>query len=272
MLKKTIYKHTNTCCHTYIKCFLVAGVRFLLSVFFLLLYLLLLEDEDPQNVRSGKRGEEKWPYSHGKTLVKFIQFHWQLEILHISCRFIELSTSDFGNILRLLLSVGFCTKSESLVKFIDQYYDLFFFLYVSGRDSHFEMFSGPDFEESYLNIWSLLPAAAKSVLFCLRHVKLYYHANQIWHVCNNLLDAMVHSVPYGNCFSWLKKNSQTLREERTLQQTMMNNETMLSECSTFLRDIRFGIRFLVKNVAGFSFTLNWFLFLHFFSSTDKKKT
>ena len=136
MLKKTIYKHTNTCCHTYIKCFLVAGVRFLLSVFFLLLYLLLLEDEDPQNVRSGKRGEEKWPYSHGKTLVKFIQFHWQLEILHISCRFIELSTSDFDNILRLLLSVRFCTKSESLVKFIDQYYDLFFFLYVSGGDSH----------------------------------------------------------------------------------------------------------------------------------------
>ena len=38
-------------------------------------------------------------------------------------------------------------------------------LYVSGRDSHFEMFSGPDFEESYPNI--------------LRHVKLYYHANQI---------------------------------------------------------------------------------------------
>ena len=148
----------------------------------------------------------------------------------------------------------------------------FFFLYVSGRHSHFEMFSGPDFEESFLNIWSLLPAPAKSVLFCLRYVKLYYHANQIWHVCNNLLDAMAHWVPYGNCFSWLKKNSQTLREERTLQQTMMNNETMLSECSTFLRNIRFGIRFLVENVAGFSFTLNWFLFRHFFSSTGKKKT
>ena len=103
---------------------------------FLLLYLLLLEDEDPQNVRSGRRGEEKWLYSHGKTLVKFIKFHWQLEILHISCRFIELSTSDFDNILRLLLSVRFCTKSESLVKFIDQYYDLFFLLYASGRDSH----------------------------------------------------------------------------------------------------------------------------------------
>ena len=47
-------------------------------------------------------------------------------------------------------------------------------------------------------------------------------------------------VPYGNCFSWLKKNSQTLREERTLKQPMVNNETiMLSERATPLRDIRF---------------------------------
>ena len=103
-------------------------------------------------------------------------------------------------------------------------------------------------------------SADKSVLFWLRHVKLYYHANQIWHVCNNLLDAMV-QVPYGNCFSWLKKNSQTLREERTLQQPMVNNETiMLSERATLLRDIRFGIRFLVKNVVSFSFTLFFFIY------------
>ena len=61
-------------------------------------------------------------------------------------------------------------------------------------------------------------------------------------------------VPYGNCFSWLKKNSQTLREERTLQQPMVNNETiMLSECATLLRDIRFGIRILVKKVASVFF-------------------
>ena len=46
---------------------------------------------------------------------------------------------------------------------------------------------------------------------------------------------------------------------------------MLSECH-LLRDIRFGIRFLAKNVVSFSFTLDWFLFLHFFSSTGKKKT
>ena len=80
-------------------------------------------------------------------------------------------------------------------------------------------------------------------------------------------------VPYGNCFSWFKKNSQTLREERTLQQPMVNNETiMLSECATLLRDIPFGVQFLVKNVVSFSFTLDWLLFLHFFSSTGKEKT
>ena len=61
-------------------------------------------------------------------------------------------------------------------------------------------------------------------------------------------------VPYGNCFSWLKKNSQTLREERPLQQPMVNNETiMLPECATLLRDIRFGIRILVKKVASVFF-------------------
>ena len=80
-------------------------------------------------------------------------------------------------------------------------------------------------------------------------------------------------VSYGNCFSWLKKNSQTLREERTLQQPMVNNETiMLSECATLLRDITFEVQFLVKNVVSFSFTFDWFLFLHLFSSTGKKKT
>ena len=89
---------------------------------------------------------------------------------------------------------------------------------------------------------------------------------------NNLLDAMV-QVPYGNCFSWLKKNSQTSREERTLQQPMVNNETiMLSECATLLRDIPFGVQFLVKYVVSFSFILDWFLFLHLFSSTGNKKT
>ena len=143
----------------------------------------------------------------------------------------------------------------------------FFFLYVSDRDSLFEMFWGPNFEKSYPNIWSLLFCRQiRTFLLTSREVILSRKSN------NNLLDAMV-QVPYGNCFSWLKKNSQTLKEERTLQQPMVNNETiMLSERATLLRDIRFGIRFLVKNVVSFSFTLDWFPFLHFFSSTGKKKT
>ena len=78
-------------------------------------------------------------------------------------------------------------------------------------------------------------------------------------------------VPYGNCFSWLKTNSQTLREERTLQQPMVNNETiMLSERATPLRDIRFGIQFLEKNVVSFSFTL--FFFIYFLTQTRKRRT
>ena len=54
---------------------------------------------------------------------------------------------------------------------------------------------------------------------------------------------------------------------------MVNNETMmLSECATLLRDIPFGVQFLVKYVVSFSFILDWFLFLHLFSSTGNKKT
>ena len=175
--------------------------------------------------------------------------------------------SCFDNILRLLLSVGFCRKSESLVKFIDQYHDLSF---SCTSQAQVEIAISRCFQDRILRRvtrtsgpWCRLPP--KSVLFWLRHVKLYYHANEIWHVCNKLLDAVV-QVPYGNCFSWLKNNSQTLREERTfLQQPMVNNETiMLSECATRLRDIRFGVQFLVKNVVSFSFILDWFLFLHFF--------
>ena len=46
-----------TCCHTYIKLVLF---RSGCSFFFGVLFLLLLEDEDPQNARSGQRGKEKW--------------------------------------------------------------------------------------------------------------------------------------------------------------------------------------------------------------------
>ena len=90
-----------TCCQTYIKLVLfISGCSFFRCFFI----LLLLEDEDPQNVRSGRRGKEKW----------------------LSFRFI-----DIGDLTRimpfraeckwlwLLLSEGSCRKSESLVKFID---------------------------------------------------------------------------------------------------------------------------------------------------------
>ena len=244
------------------------GVRFF-GVFFFLLF----EDEHRQNVPSGRRGEEKWLYSHGKTLVKFSQIHWQLEILHISCR-LEVSPSDFDNILRLLLSVGFCRKSESLVKFIDQYHDLSF---SCTSQAQVEIAISRCFQDRILRRVTRTSGPCcrlppNPYFFWLRHLKLYYHANQIWHVCNNLLDAMV-QVPYGNCFWWLKNNSQTLREERTLQQPVVKTETiMLSERATLLRDICSGIWFLAKNVVSFSFTLDWFLFLHFLSSTGKKKS
>ena len=48
---------------------------------------------------------------------------------------------------------------------------------------------------------------------------------------------------------------------------------MLSECARLFCVIfvlEYG--FLVRKVVGFSFTLDWFRFLHFFSSTGKKKT
>ena len=179
------------------------GVRFF-GVFFFLLF----EDEHRQNVPSGRRGEEKWLYSHGKTLVKFIQIHWQLEILHISCR-LEVSPSDFDNILRLLLSVGFCRKSQSLVNFIDQYYDLFF-----SCTSQVEIAISRCFQDRILRRVTRTSGPCcrlppNPYFFWLRHLKLYYHANQIWHVCNNLLDAMVHWVPYDNCFSGVDKTRNT---------------------------------------------------------------
>ena len=43
------------------------------------------------------------------------------------------------------------------------------------------------------------------------------------------------------------------------------------ECATLLRDIRFwNAVFLVKKVMSFSFTLDWFLFLHFFFYRQEK--
>ena len=79
-----------------------------------------------------------------------IQIHGQLEILHVSCR-LELSPSDFDFDFRW----GFVDNQKAWSNSLTNT-TIFFFLYVSGRDSHFEIFSGPDFEESYPNIWSLL--------------------------------------------------------------------------------------------------------------------
>ena len=66
-----MHKHNlHVVTHISSKCFLEVGVLFFRCFFF-----LLLEDEDPQNVPSARRGEEKWLHSHGKTQVKFIQIH-----------------------------------------------------------------------------------------------------------------------------------------------------------------------------------------------------
>ena len=189
-----------------------------------------------------------------------------MEILHVSCR-LELSPSDFDFDFRWGFVDNRKAWSNSLTNTT-----IFFFSCTSQVEIAISRFFQDRILRRVTRTSGPCCSGDKSVLFWLGHVKLYYHANPIWHVCNNLLDAMV-QMPYGNCFSWLKKNSQTLKEERTLQQPMVNNEKiMLSERATLLRDIRFGIRFLVKNVVSFSFTLDWFLFLHFFSFTDGKKT
>ena len=42
------------------------------------------------------------------------------------------------------------------------------------------------------------------------------------------------------------------------------------ECATLLRDIRFGMGIFGQKVVSFSFTLDWFLFLHFFFLQARK--
>ena len=79
-------------------------------------------------------------------------------------------------------------------------------------------------------------------------------------------------VPYGNCFSWLKKSSQTLKEERTLQQPMVNNVEQRDDI------VRKGYSFALHSFWNTVFSEKrrefffYSLFLHFFSSTGKKKT
>ena len=46
---------------------------------------------------------------------------------------------------------------------------------------------------------------------------------------------------------------------------------MLSECVTLLRDIPFGVHFLVKNVVRFSFILDCFVFFSYFLLQARKR-
>ena len=61
------------------------------------------------------------------------------------------------------------------------------------------------------------------------------------------------------------------KKERTLQQQDDNVVRMSWNVQLFcvIFVLEFG-GFLVKKVVSFSFTLDWFLFLHFFFSTGKK--
>ena len=134
----------------------------------------------------------------------------------------SMPTSDFDYILRILLSVGFCRKSESLVKFIDQYHDLFF---SSTSQAQVEIAISRCFQDRILR-----RVTRTSGPCCRLPPNPYFFGYVTWSYIITqikfdmfeisyswLLDAMV-QVPYGNCFSWLKNNSQTLREERTFLQ------------------------------------------------------
>ena len=127
--------------------------------------LLLLEDEDPQNVRSGRRGKEKW--LSFRFIDNWRSYTYRARILHV----LELSPSDFDFRRGLVENWKAWSNSWTNTR-------IFFFLYVSGRDSHFEMFSGPDFEESYPNIRSLpFCRQIRSLLVTSREVLLSRKSN-----------------------------------------------------------------------------------------------
>ena len=110
-----------------------------------------------------------------------IQIHGQLEILHVSCR-LELSPSDFDFYFRWGLVENRKARSNSLTNT-----RIFF-----SCTSRVEIAISRCFQDRILRRVTRTSgpccSADKSVLFWLRYVKLYYHANQIRHVCNNLLD------------------------------------------------------------------------------------
>ena len=150
---------------------------------FLFFFFLLLRDEHPQNVPSGRRGEEKWLYSHGKThsdsliigdLTHIMPFRGDSKWL-----WQHSSTFTFGGVLKkigkpgeihwpILWSFFSCTSQVEIA--ISRCFQDRILRRVTRT-------SGP------------CCSADKSVLFCLRHVKWYYHANQIiiystrWYKC-----------------------------------------------------------------------------------------
>ena len=159
----------------HIKCFSEAGVRFLLSVFFLLL-------EDVKTRKTFVAGGEERRNGCFRMVRPWLNsFRFFDKWRSYTCRFIELSPSDFDNILRLLLSVGFCRKSESLVKFIDRYHDLFF---SCTSQAQVEIAMSRCFQDRILRRVTRISGPCcrlppNPYFFWLRQVKLYYHANQI---------------------------------------------------------------------------------------------
>ena len=93
-----------------------------------------------------------------------IQIHGQLEILHVSCR-LELSPSDFDFYFRRGLVENRKAWSNSLT------------------NTRIEIAIWGCFQDRILRRVTRTSgpccSADKSVLFWLRHVKYYYHANQI---------------------------------------------------------------------------------------------
>ena len=126
-----------TCCHTYIKLALFRSGYSFFSVFYFYYYQ---KTKTRKTLVAGS--EEKRNGCHSDS--------WTTGDIHVSC-LLELSPSDFDFDFRWGFVDNRKAWSNSLTNTT-----IFFFLYVSGRDSHFEMFSGPDFEESYPNIWFLL--------------------------------------------------------------------------------------------------------------------
>ena len=137
MLKKIVYKCTNTI-YMLSHIYQVSAQKWVF-VFFGVFSFYYQKTNTRKTFGAG--GEERRngcirmvrPWSNS---FRFID-NWRSYTYH--CR-LEVSPSDFDNILRLLLSVGVSRKSESLVNFIDQYYDLFFLVRLRSRQPFRDVF------------------------------------------------------------------------------------------------------------------------------------